>query len=237
MKESLKQADWAELNAEVMTCGRCPRLVAWREQVARQKRRAFLDWDYWGKPVPGFGDPDARLVILGLAPAAHGANRTGRMFTGDDSGSTLISAMYRAGFASQPTSSHRGDGLELLDAYMTAVTRCAPPRNRPTTQEVTNCRPFLERELELLSQVRVLLALGQVAFGGYLRLLLEKGWLASRLAFAHGAWYTFDPPLPALVACYHPSRRNTQTGLLTDKMLDQIFQQVRRLLEEGWHGN
>jgi uracil-DNA glycosylase family 4 len=230
MKKVERNAAWMELNEEIVACQRCPRLVAWREKVARERRRAFQDWDYWGKPVPGFGDPEARLVILGLAPAAHGANRTGRMFTGNSSASTLIPAIYRAGFASQPTSIQSGDGLELRDVYLTAVARCAPPGNRPAPQELSNCRTFLERELGLLHNKRVVLALGRIAFDGYKKMLREKGCLSSHVDFGHGAWYTFEPLIPTLVACYHPSRQNTQTGLLTDEMLDQVFVQVLRLM-------
>jgi len=225
--------DWKTLNSEVLACRRCPRLVAWREKVAREKRRAYHDWDYWGKPVPGFGDHEARLVVLGLAPAAHGANRTGRMFTGDSSGRTLLPAMYRAGFANQPTSLHRDDGLELHDAYLTAVARCAPPGNKPTAEELSNCRPFLEQELRLLNHIRVVIALGRVAFDGYQRMLREYGMIPSRLIFEHGASFNFDAPLPVLIACYHPSRQNTQTGRLTDEMLDQVFAKARALLDRG----
>jgi uracil-DNA glycosylase family 4 len=234
MKKPEPDAAWMELNEEIVACRRCPRLVAWREKVARERRRAFQDWDYWGKPVLGFGDPEARLVILGLAPAAHGANRTGRMFTGNSSASTLVTALYRADFASQSTSTQSGDGLELHDVFLTAVARCAPPGNRPTPQELTNCRSFLERELGLLHNKRVILALGRIAFGGYKKILREKGWLSSRVDFGHGAWSTFEPPLPTLMACYHPSRQNTQTGLLTDEMLDQVFVQVIKLMGESY---
>lgn len=159
-------AAWEALHRQVVACRRCPRLVAWRERVAQEKRRAFQDWTYWGRPVPGLGDRDARLVILGLAPAAHGANRTGRMFTGDGSGDTLMAALHRAGFASQPTSHYAEDGLSLRDVYLTALVRCAPPGNRPTAQERTNCREYLRRELELLGRARVVLTLGRMAFGG-----------------------------------------------------------------------
>lgn len=224
---------WKTLNTDVVTCRRCPRLVDWREKVAREKRRAYLEWDYWGKPVPGFGDREARLVIIGLAPAAHGANRTGRMFTGDSSGRTLLAAMYRSGFSNQPTSTHSDDGLELQDAYLTAIARCAPPGNRPTAEELANCRPFLERELQLLDHARVVLALGRIAFDSYQRLLREDGRISSRLIFEHGASFGLDSPQPELIACYHPSRQNTQTGRLTDKMLDQVFSQVRLFLDRG----
>jgi uracil-DNA glycosylase family 4 len=224
--------EWKTVITKVVACRRCSRLVAWREKVAREKRRAYLDWDYWGKPVPGFGDHEARLVIIGLAPAAHGANRTGRMFTGDSSGRTLLAAMYRAGFANQPSSTHSDDGLELQDAFLTAVGRCAPPGNRPTAEELANCRPFLERELQLLDQTRVVLALGRIAFDVYQRMLREAGRITSRLTFGHGTSFSFDSPLPGLIACYHPSRQNTQTGRLTDEMLDQVFAQVRLLLDQ-----
>lgn len=225
------QSQWKALNAEITACRRCPRLVAYREEVARAKRRAYSDSEYWGRPVPGLGDPNARLLIIGLAPGAHGANRTGRMFTGNSSGKTLMATLYRAGFANQPTSKHRGDGLALSDVFITAVARCAPPKNRPTAEELTNCRPFLARELELLSSVRVVVALGRVAFDGYLRLLREQGVLVPRLTFAHAARYPFDPPLPTLIASYHPSRQNTQTGRLTEAMLDAVFALARRLCD------
>jgi uracil-DNA glycosylase family 4 len=224
-------SEWEALNREIVACRRCPRLVAWREQVAREKRRAFQDWDYWGKPLTGFGDRGARVLILGLAPAAHGGNRTGRMFTGDGSADTLIAVLHQAGFANQPTSEHRQDGLELRGAFMTAVARCAPPGNKPTPAELAACRPFLERELELLAGIRVVLALGRIAFDGYLQLLKQRGIGTAGLAFGHGATYPFAPPLPTLVASYHPSRQNTQTGRLTPQMMAEVMDRVRRLLE------
>jgi len=235
---------WAQLNAEIVACTACPRLVQWRQKIAQEKRRAFQDWDYWGQPVPGFGDQQARLVIIGLAPAAHGANRTGRMFTGNGSGDTLTAALHRAGFANQPTSRHRDDGLQLRDAFLTALARCAPPGNRPTPDELDNCQGFLVRELALLSSTlvrelallsstHVVLTLGQIAFDRYRRLLGKQGADLPRLAFRHGASYRLEPPLPALVASYHPSRQNTQTGRLTGEMLDEVFAQVRRLLDKG----
>jgi uracil-DNA glycosylase family 4 len=225
-----RAARWAQLNAEIVACTACPRLVAYRQEVARTKRRAFRDWDYWGRPVPGFGDPQAQVVIIGLAPAAHGANRTGRMFTGDSSGQTLMATLYRAGFANQPTSEHRDDGLALHGAFLTAVVRCAPPQNRPTAEERANCRPFLAQELTLLPLVKVVVALGRVAFDGYLRMLREEGADLPRLAFRHSGCYRLDPSLPTLVASYHPSRQNTQTGRLTEAMLDEVFARVRELL-------
>ncbi len=238
--DSERGATWEQLNREIVACTRCPRLVAYREEVARVKRRAYRDWEYWGRPVPGFGDRQARLLILGLAPGAHGANRTGRMFTGDGSAETLVGAMYRARFATQPTSERADDGLELVDAFMTAVVRCAPPGNRPTREELDNCRPFLHRELDLLPTVRAVLALGHMAFQGYLKLLRERGVEVLRLAFAHGARYNFNgplpgpnqTPLPTLFVSYHPSRQNTQTGRLTIQMLDAVFHDIRRFLGE-----
>lgn len=221
---------WKRLNAEVVACKRCPRLVNWREKVAVEKRRAYRDWDYWGKPVTGLGDTDAQLVIIGLAPAAHGANRTGRMFTGDSSADTLTSALYRSGFANQPASSSRDDGLELRNVYITAVARCAPPGNKPTTEELRNCRPYLERELELVRSARVVLALGRIAFEVYLRLLRESGREVPRLSFSHGAVFEMGLGQPALVVSYHPSQQNTQTGRLTVTMLDDVFDKIRELL-------
>jgi uracil-DNA glycosylase family 4 len=221
---------WEELNSQIVACEACPRLVAYRQEVARAKRRAFRDWEYWGRPVPGFGDRNARLLLVGLAPGAHGANRTGRMFTGDSSGDTLTAALYRAGLANQPTSQHRDDGLELRDAFLTAVVRCVPPKNRPTRQEQISCRGYLAREMDLLSSVRVVLALGRIAFDGYLRMLKDRGVEVPRLPFRHGACYPFEPPLPTLVVSYHPSRQNTQTGRLTQAMLDEVFGQIRGLL-------
>jgi uracil-DNA glycosylase len=215
---------WKDLEHEVMTCRRCPRLVAWREEVAAIKRRAYQDWDYWGKPVPGFGDPEARLLILGLAPGAHGSNRTGRMFTGDSSGQTLYGTLFRTGFANQPTWEHPGDGLTLRDAFVTAVGRCAPPKNRPTRQELDNCRPFLARELALLGRLEIVLALGKIAFDDYLALLKEQGHAIPRLTFSHGLDVALPDPLPRLMATYHPSRQNTQTGRLTLAMFDAVFE-------------
>jgi uracil-DNA glycosylase family 4 len=223
---------WERLNAEIVACTACPRLVQWREKVAQEKRRAFRDWDYWGRPVPGFGDRQARLVIIGLAPAAHGANRTGRMFTGNGSGDTLTAALHRAGFANQPISRHCDDGLQLRDAFLTAVARCAPPKNKPTGDEMDNCQGFLVRELALLSSTRVVLTLGRIAFDRYRRLLQKQGVDLPRLTFHHGACYRLEPPLPALVVSYHPSRQNTQTGRLTEEMLDEVFAYVHELLDE-----
>ncbi len=228
---------WKALTEEVIGCRACPRLVGWREQVAREKRRAYRDCDYWGRPVPGFGDLGARLVIVGLAPGAHGANRTGRVFTGDSSGDTLYAALYRAGFANQPTAQHRDDGLELTDAFITAVVRCVPPGNRPSPEEMAACRPFLAREWALMPDMRVILALGQIAFDGCLRLLREVGQSdLPRAKFSHGAHYSSPSAFPAglrhLVASYHPSRQNTQTGRLTPAMLDEVFALARSLMAD-----
>ena len=222
---------WERLEHDITTCRRCPRLVAWREEVARTKRRAYQDWDYWGKPVPGFGDHEARLIILGLAPGAHGSNRTGRMFTGDSSGETLYATLYRTGFANQPTWERPDDGLVLDDAFVTAVGRCAPPKNRPTREELDNCEPFLVREIALLPRPQIVLALGKIAFDGYLRWLKAQGYDLPRLTFGHGVDVTLPGPVPRLMASYHPSRQNTQTGRLTTAMFDGVFEAARAHLD------
>ncbi|MCB0224821.1 MAG: uracil-DNA glycosylase [Anaerolineae bacterium] len=217
----------------MITCRACPRLVSWREQVAREKRRAYRDFDYWGRPVPGFGDHRARLLVIGLAPGAHGANRTGRVFTGDGSGDFLYEALYEAGFASQPTSRHRDDGMVLTDAFITAVGRCAPPANRPTADELNTCRPYLAREFQLMPQIEVIVTLGQLAFDGCRRMLGELGYKFPRLKFGHALHYPptmTHPALPHLLTCYHPSRQNTNTGRLTQAMLNDVFKQARALL-------
>ncbi len=222
----------AQLNARIIACERCPRLRRYCRKVARIKRAAFRDWEYWGKPAPGFGDPEAQLLLIGLAPAAHGTNRTGRMFTGDRSGDFLYAALYRAGFANQPASVSRDDGLKLRRCFITAVARCAPPGNKPTRRELANCRPYLEAELRLLKKVRAVLTLGRIAFDNYLELLKQQGHISSRAAyrFAHGASYELPPSLPRLFASYHPSQQNTQTGRLTAKMFDQVLFTVRQYL-------
>lgn len=220
---------WDALGQEIIHCRLCPRLVAYREEIARTKRRAYQDWEYWGRPLPGFGDPQAWLLIIGLAPAAHGANRTGRMFTGDGSGATLTAALYRAGLANRPTSEHRDDGLELYGVFETAVVRCAPPQNRPSRQEMENCLPFLAREIDLLHHIRVVLVLGRIALEGYRWLLRRQGIEIPPFPFYHGACIYFPPPLPTLLISYHPSRQNTQTGRLTPQMLDEVLQQAKEV--------
>ena len=221
-------APLADLEAEIVACRACPRLVAWREQVAVEKRAAYRDEEYWGRPVPGFGDPAARVLVVGLAPAAHGANRTGRMFTGDRSGEWLYRALWRAGFANQPTSEHRDDGLVLTDAWITAPVRCAPPANRPTTEERDACRPWLERELALLSEIRVVVALGAFGYEAACALLGVR----PRPRFGHGV-EALAPDGRAVVASYHVSQQNTFTGRLTEDMLDAVFTRARRLAGPG----
>lgn len=213
------------LAAEVTACERCPRLRAHCIEIARVKRRAYRDQEYWGRPVPGFGNPQARLLILGLAPGAHGANRTGRMFTGDRSGEFLFRALHETGFASQAASVSRDDGLKLRDCYITASAHCAPPDNRPTPEEVRQCRPYLEREMALLGRMRVVVALGRLAFDQYLSLYPKSGG-----HFAHGA--EMEVGGRWLIASYHPSQQNTQTGRLTAEMLRSVFEQARIRLEE-----
>lgn len=222
--------DLTTLACTLTACRRCPRLVAWREEVARVKRRAFQDDLYWGKPVPGFGDPAARVLIVGLAPGAHGANRTGRMFTGDSSGDFLYAALYRAGFASQPTSHRRDDGLVLRDMFITAACRCAPPDNKPTAAELAACLPFLTAEIALLPNIEVVVALGRIAFEAVLRAYGVQRPGPSAPAFAHNARSALGPGLPTLISSYHPSRQNTQTGRLTAEMFDAVWAQVRACL-------
>lgn len=222
------------LSTELLTCRKCPRLVAWREEVAMTKRRAYKDWEYWGKPVPGFGDPHARVLVVGLAPGAHGSNRTGRQFTGDGSGDFLYPALYRAGFANQPGSRSRDDGLTLADMYITPVCRCAPPGNKPLPEELANCQPYLERELALL-QPKIIVALGRIAFERVLRIYALR---SSTYSFSHGAAYLIETNLPGtnvpnmfwLVCSYHPSQQNTLTGKLTTEMFDSLWQKVNELL-------
>jgi uracil-DNA glycosylase family 4 len=223
------------LQDEVVNCRRCPRLIAHSTEVARVKRRAYRDWEYWGKPLPGFGDPRARLLIIGLAPAAHGANRTGRMFTGDSSGNLLYRVLHKTGFASQAESISRDDGLRLTDAYIAAVARCAPPGNKPTRDEIANCRGYLERELDLLENVEVVVALGRIAFDNYLGILQSRGLIRSRAAFAFGHDKVFHtaPGQPVLISSYHPSQQNTSTGKLTERMLTAVFERTRKILSRS----
>ncbi len=218
------------LNKEVVACTRCPRLVAYREQVAREKRRAYRDHEYWGKPVPGFGDPNAAVLVLGLAPGAHGSNRTGRPFTGDASGNFMYPVLYETGFANQPTATNRDDGLTLTNLYITAAARCAPPDNKPLPQELANCAPYLERELEGLKNLKVVVALGRIGFDSYLNYLKRSKAIAGKreYEFRHGAQY----PMPdgrVLLASYHPTNQNTQTGKMTRTMFDEIFKRAARL--------
>ena len=225
----MESGELTALEGRVVTCRRCPRLVSWREQVAREKRAAFATEEYWGRPVPGFGDPDARVFVLGLAPAAHGGNRTGRVFTGDRSGDWLFAALHRTGFANQPTSTHRDDGLRLRDCWIAAAVRCAPPANRPTPTERDNCLPYAAQELELLGQVRVIVCLGAFAWDAALRLAAMRGAPAPRPRprFGHGAEATAGDLL--LLGCFHPSQQNTFTGKLTAGMLDAVFARAAEL--------
>jgi len=226
-----------KLNREIISCRKCPRLVAWREEVARVKRKAYKDQEYWGKPVPGFGDPNARVLIVGLAPGAHGSNRTGRNFTGDASGGFLYPALYRAGFANQPMAVSRDDGLTLKDLYIAASARCVPPDNKPTPEELNNCQPYLERDLQILKP-KVIVCLGRVAFERILKIyaIRNPSW-----KFAHGALYKLDTnPLNTdllntehwLLCSYHPSQQNTLTGRLTVKMFDEIWTKAQELVKD-----
>ena len=222
------------IHEEVVACCKCPRLVKYREKVTREKRRAFREWTYWGRGVPGFGDLHAQLFILGLAPAAHGANRTGRVFTGDRSGDFLYKALHRAGFANQPTSLHRDDGLQLKNAYIAAAVRCAPPANKPLLSEILNCRGYLERELEIL-RPRAVLALGKIGWDAYLEILKQRGQIASRTAhrFSHGAECAFADDLPLLFGVYHPSQQNTQTGRVTEAMYASVLKRISAFLSQA----
>lgn len=221
------------LNEIIITCTKCPRLTAYREQVARDKKRMYREQEYWGKPVPGWGDPEARVYIVGLAPAAHGGNRTGRIFTGDSSGDFLFGALYRAGFANQPTSVARDDGLALHDVYIGAAARCAPPDNKPTPPEFANCFPYLAREFELLKNARVLIGLGAIGFNAILKLLETHGVALPkpRPKFGHNVLYHIGDY--AVIGTYHPSRQNTNTGRLTPAMFDRVFETARQELAGG----
>ncbi len=237
---------WRELNEEIVACEKCPRLVAYREWVAKTKKREFRDWEYWGKPITGFGDLNARVIIVGLAPAAHGGNRTGRIFTGDSSAQTLMQALHAVGLASKPFSLHRDDGLQLSGAYLTAVCRCVPPKNKPTSEEIQNCIPYLVREIELLESAKVVVSLGQIAFNGTIQALAELanrkgvGWQIPkpRPKFAHGVHYELPDPRGGnlhLLASYHPSRQNTQTKRLTVEMLAQVLSMAKAFAQNPKH--
>ena len=225
MKTALERFEVSILN-----CRKCPRLTAWREEIAMTKRRAYMDQVYWGKPVPGFGNPQASVMIIGLEPGAHGSNRTGRMFTGDASGNFLFPALYRAGFANQGHAHKQGDGLILRDVFISAICRCPPPQNKPTQQEIANCLPYLYEEICLLSKLQGFVALGRIAFDGILRLYKSRGMQLPKMDFGHGVFYRLGFGLPWLLCSYHPSQQNTRTGRLTELMFDAIWQQVKDLL-------
>ncbi len=218
------------LNSEIIRCTKCPRLVVYREQVGREKRRAYCDQEYWARPVPGFGDPKARVLILGLAPGAHGSNRTGRPFTGDRSGDFMYPILHKLGFASQPNATDRTDGLELIDCYITAAIRCAPPDNKPLPSELANCAPYLDRELVALQKLAVVVALGRIAFDAYLAHLKRSGLLSSKAGylFGHAAEYEMPNGITFL-ASYHPSNQNTATGKLTAKMFEDVFRRAKQI--------
>jgi uracil-DNA glycosylase len=218
------QSQLEKHNEEIIACRKCPRLVAWREEVAQVKRKAYRDHDYWGKPVPGFGDPRAHVLVVGLAPGAHGSNRTGRQFTGDASGDFLFPALHRAGFANQPMAESRSDGLLLTDMYITASGRCAPPDNKPSTEELNNCQPFLEREIQLI-QPRVIVCLGKIAFDRVLKIVAVRG-----LKFSHGAAYQLESGV-WLLCSYHPSQQNTSTKKLTVIMFDAVWAKAKDLAD------
>ena len=223
---------WSILNGQITHCRLCPRLTEYREKIGSEKRRAFREQEYWSRPLTGFGDRSAQLLILGLAPAAHGGNRTGRMFTGGRSADFLMRAMWETGFANQPESVSADDGLQLIDAYMTQPVRCAPPDNKPTPEEILTCRPYLLREMALLKNVKVVLPLGAIAFHVYLSVLKDKGLIPSRAAFpfSHGALFSTHPGGPRVLVSYHPSQQNTSTGKLTAAMLRDVFLNAKSLL-------
>ncbi len=225
--------DWLiQLNRDVIACRKCPRLVAYREQIAREKRRAYRECEYWGKPVPGFGDRAARVLVMGLAPGAHGSNRTGRPFTGDASGKFLYPVLHETGFANQPTATDRNDGLQLRDLYITAAARCAPPDNKPLPEELSNCAPYLDLEIAGLKRLKIVVALGKIGFDAYLNYVKRRGLLKSKASFvfAHGSKYNL-PDGKILLASYHPSNQNTQTGKLTRPMFIQIFKEAAQLAD------
>jgi uracil-DNA glycosylase family 4 len=233
-RQGLSLMDWHDkLNQQIIRCRLCPRLTIYRERIGREKKREFRDWDYWAKPLPSFGDPGARLLIIGLAPAAHGGNRTGRFFTGDSSGRWLFRALHRAGFANQPTWQRRDDGLKLRDCYITAVIHCAPPGNKPLPQEIEHCSVYFDEELKRLKHLRVVIALGKIAFDNYLKRLRRLGVALPKPLppFAHNTVHMLGERLPTLIASYHPSRQNTNTGKLSEPMFDAVFERARQLLD------
>ncbi len=226
--------DLPQIRGDVVACRRCPRLVEYREEVAQNKKREFVGWDYWGKPVPGFGNQDSSLLIVGLAPAAHGGNRTGRVFTGDRSGDFLVRMLYRAGFANQPTSENRSDGLKLDGVYITAAVKCAPPDNKPTGEETSNCAQYLSREMGSFSSLKAVLCLGQFAFNAVIRTLWTRyGFESSLPKFEHGLMWNLAEPRLSIFCSYHPSPRNTQTGKLSERMFLTLLRRVRRKVEVG----
>ncbi len=226
------KSDLERLQQIVVRCRKCPRLVSYLQRVSEMRPKRFQGWDYWSKPLPSFGDPNARVLIVGLAPAANGGNRTGRMFTGDRSGEWLFEALYQFGFANQPNSSRRDDGFSLTDGYITATIRCAPPDNKPLPEEVENCRPYFLRELDFLSGIKILVPLGQIAFTQTLKSLRQKGFEIPALTFGHGRVYSL-PNGQTLITTYHPSQQNTQTGKLTRPMFHKIFEMARKSLGHG----
>jgi len=221
----ITQNDWDVLNSEIFSCRKCPRLTEWRERVAIEKRKAYLNWNYWGKPVPGFGDSEARVLVVGLAPGAHGSNRTGRMFTGDASGEFLYRALYNAGFSNQPQSQTNDDPLRLKGMFISAVCRCVPPENKPTGEEINTCIGYLKQEIDMLHRLEGYIALGKIAFDTLVRIKYN----GAKFQFSHGALFTLDTN-PWLISSYHPSRQNTQTGRLTEKMFSNIWSKAKELL-------
>ena len=232
MKNTDIQKMWDELNKEIIRCQKCPRLVAWREEMAFIKRKAYRDQEYWGKPVPGFGDKEAQVLVVGLAPGAHGSNRTGRMFTGDASGEFLCSSLFKAGFTNQKKAEDRHDGLQLDGLFITALCRCAPPGNKPTKEEIYTCLPFLEKEIDLQSKLMGYVTLGQLAFQSLLKIYKKKYQIKvnKEANFAHGKLINYGGKIPWILASYHPSRQNTQTGRLTQKMFDDIWFNVKKMV-------
>ncbi len=224
-------AKWQSLENRIISCGRCERLVAWREYVARTRKKAYREWEYWGKPVPGFGDYEGRILAIGLAPGAHGSNRTGRMFTGDSSGKFLYRILCQTGYANQPDSTRPGDGLVLNDLYISAVCRCAPPENKPSPNEISNCTNYLEEEISLLNNVQVVVALGKIAFEQTLSLVARSTGIQYKYPFVHGRCYDLPGSFSQLIASYHPSQQNTQTGRLTETMFKDIWLSAKKFLK------